>query len=248
MVDEQRLLAGLDGNGDKARAVHDTGWEYRKSGNYGKADELDRYVIERWPKDVQAMWSRMDMAKTDIWLGNYDSADKAIDTLIADFNDQPELPTAISLLGEQYHKQALRYQSEGREAEAKEYFQKAIVLLERVINELPRSSAIPQSYYSAGRCYESLGEYEYAIYYFKKVIDNWPNFERAWNAQFLIATCLDKLASSGRIEKINAAAQIYGTCEKLLAEYPDCPAVKAAINLIEKWHFIMGREEKANDK
>jgi len=218
-----------------ARAIHDTAWEYRKLANYSRANELDQYVIDRWPEDVQAMWAKMDMAKTDIALGDYAAADKTVDILIADFSDQSEMPTAIFMLGEQYYNKAFDCENQGQAAEAKSHFQKAIAIWQRIINELPRSSMTPQAYYFAARCYERLGQYEDAIEYYQVVLDNWPNYERAWNAQFLLARCYDELARSRRIPEEDAAVMIRYACQEVLANHPYCPAVEASSNLLERW-------------
>jgi len=242
-----KLLANFNNNPLKPRAVHDTGWEYRKSGNYDKADELDRYVIERWPKDVQAMWSRMDMAKTDIWQGNYDSADKAIDTLIADFNDQPELPTAIFMLGEEYYNKAFVKENEGQQAESKDYFRKAVAIWERIINELPRSSMAPQAYYFAGRCYESLREYEKAIEYYQAVVDTWPDYDYAWNAQFLIGYCYKSMMDRAVIEKSEAQSHIQAAFEQVVLNYPESPAAKMAGDWLRNCQKCRSSQEKQGE-
>jgi tetratricopeptide (TPR) repeat protein len=128
----EKLIADFSWSSYIARVIHDTAWEYRKLANYGRANELDQYVIDRWPEDVQAMWAKMDMAKTDIALGDYAAADKTVDILIADFNDQPEMPTAIFMLGEQYYNKAFTYENQNQTAEAKSHFQKAITIWERI--------------------------------------------------------------------------------------------------------------------
>jgi tetratricopeptide (TPR) repeat protein len=233
-----KLLTNFNDNPLIARAIHDTAWEYRKLANYGRANELDRYVIDRWPEDVQAMWAKMDMAKTDIVLGNYAGADKTVDILMTDFSDQPEVATAIFMLGEQYYNKAFQFENESREAEAKEHFRKAIAIWERIINELPRSSMTPQAYYFAARCYETLGEYDYAANYYQMVIDKWPDYQYSDYAHFLLARCFEKLANSGSIPKNEAAVMIRHTCEKLLADYPNSQIVKATNNLLEQWESI----------
>jgi tetratricopeptide (TPR) repeat protein len=233
-----RLLTNFNDNPLIARAIHDTAWEYRKLGNYGRADELDKYVIDHWPADVQVMWAKMDMAKTDIGLGNYTAADKTIDILIADFNECPELPTAIFMLGEQYYNKAFQYENEGHDEQAKEHFRKAIAIWERIINELRTSAITPQTYYFAGCCYESVGEYEKAIEYYQVAVDTWPGYEYAWNAQFLIARCYEKLASSGQMPTADASVQICRACDKVITNYPDCMAVKAARNLLNRWNSV----------
>jgi len=234
----EKLIADFSWSSYIARAIHDTAWEYRKLANYAKADELDQYVIDRWPEDVQAMWAKMDMAKTDIAIGNYAAADKTVDILIADFSDQPELPTAIFMLGEQYYNNAFTCENQGQTAEAKSHFQKAIAIWQRIINEVPKSSITPQAYYFAARCYETLGEYDYAANYFQMVIDNWPDYQFCDVAHFLLARCFENLANSGSIPKNEVAVMIRHTCEKLLADYPNSQIVKATKNLLEQWESV----------
>jgi len=204
----EKLMADFSWSSYIARAIHDTAWEYRKLANYSRANELDQYVIDRWPEDVQAMWAKMDMAKTDIALGDYAAADKTVDILIADFNNHPEMPTAIFMLGEQYYNKAFTYENQGQTAEAKSHFQKAITIWQRIINELPQSSITPQAYYFAARCYETLGEYDYAANYFQTVIDNWPDYQFCDVAHFLLARCFENLANSGSIPKNEVAVMI----------------------------------------
>jgi len=243
----EKLMADFSWSSYIARAIHDTAWEYRKLANYSRANELDQYVIDRWPEDVQAMWAKMDMAKTDIALGDYAAADKTVDILIADFSDQSEMPTAIFMLGEQYYNKAFDCENQGQAAEAKSHFQKAIAIWQRIINELPQSSITPQAYYFAARCYKRLGQYEDAIEYYQVVLDNWPTYERAWSAQFLATLCFEELEKAGAIPRVDAAIEIIKRCEDLLANYPDCKAVEAARDLLERWSsvkYVLGEGEE----
>jgi len=223
----KKLLSEFSGNRYKPRAIHDTAWEYRKSGNYGRANELDQYVIDRWPQDVQAMWAKMDMAKTDIWLGNDAAAEKTIDILITDFNDHPELPTAIFMLGEEYYTKAFRY-DEGLNEQAKEHFRKAIAISERIITELPESSFTPQAYIPLGECYRRLGQQQEAMDCYQKVVSDWPDCEYTWYAYLLIGCTYEQLRDSGAVEKSVANAQITTAYERIVLKYPDCPAAGAA--------------------
>jgi tetratricopeptide (TPR) repeat protein len=226
----KKLLSEFSGNRYKPRAIHDTAWEYRKLGNYGRADELDKYVIDRWPVDMQVMWAKMDMAKTDIGLGNYTAAaEKTIDILITDFNDHPELPTAIFMLGEEYYTKAFRY-DEGLNEQAKEHFRKAIDVSERIIKELPESSFTPQAYILLGECYRHLGQHQNAMEYYQKVVSDWPNSQYTWYAYLLIGCTYEQLRDSGVVEKSLAYTQIKAAYERILQDYPDCPAVRAASN------------------
>ena len=217
-----------------ARAIHDTAWEYRKLANYSRANELDQYVIDRWPEDVQAMWAKMDMAKTDIALGDYAAADKTVDILIADFNNHPEMPTAIFMLGEQYYNKAFTCENQGQTADAKSHFQKAIAVWERIINELPESRfATAQAYDFSATCYQRLGECEKAIEYYQRVVDNWPDYKYAWNAQFLIGHNYKWLLVAGAVTESEAFTRRKDAYLRVVENYPDCPAAPAARKWLE---------------
>jgi tetratricopeptide (TPR) repeat protein len=218
-----RLLTNFNNNPLIAKAIHETAYEYRKLGNYDRANELDQYVIDHWPADVQVIWAKMD-----IWLGNDAAVEKTIDLLIADFNDNPELPTAIFVIGEEYYKKAFQCENE-RTTEAKDSFQKAIAIWERIVTELPvQATYTALSYYFAADCYCRLGQYEKAVGYYQKVVNNWPDYEYAWNALFLIGRSYEDLKESGVISKSQADPKIKAAYEQLLEKYPDCPAAKIA--------------------
>ena len=238
-----KLIEVFSGQPTIPKEIHQIADVYSRAERYDKGSQLYQYVIDNWPKTSHELWAKAGMARLKINTGDDQAAKVILDELIVDFNGYPELPQEIFIIGEQYYNKAFWHENKGQKDEAKDYFRKTITVWERIITELPESSITPQAYYIAGRCYESLGEYEQAIYYFEIVVDNWPDYERAWNAQFMIARGFDKLASSGQIEKSDASAQIYGACEKLFTNYPDCMAIKAAENLLEYWDFIIDSGE-----
>ena len=235
----EKLIADFSWSTYIARAIHDTAWEYRKLANYGRANELDQYVIDRWPKDVQAMWAKMDIAKTNIALGNYAAADKTVDILIADFSDQPELPTAIFMLGEQYYNQAFSFENQGKTAEAKSNFRKATGTLDRIIHELPETRyATADAHFMAGLCHQQLQEYEKAIEYYEQVVGNWPDYERADQALFRTAQCFNELATCKRIPIGDAGEIIQNICRRLPNDYPDSKMITLAQSLSKYWESL----------
>jgi tetratricopeptide (TPR) repeat protein len=243
----KKLLSEFSGNRYKPRAIHDTAWEYRASGNYGRANELDQYVIDRWPQDVQAMWAKMDMAKTDIGLGNDAAVEKTIDILITDFNDNPELPTAIFQIGEEYYYKAMDDVNEGRNEQAKEHYQKALSVWERIIKELPdpNSTIAAHAYYFSAVCYRKLGNYEKAVERFQKVVNSWPDYQYAWSAQSLIGECYEKLRDSGKIPKSEAEPEIEKAYQAVIERYPDCSLVGHACLKLGDMYLQKGERDKA---
>ena len=234
----EKLLADFSDNPFISRAIHDTAYEYRKLEKYDKADQLDQFVINNWPGDEQAMWAKMDMAKTNILLGNDAVVEATIDNLIAGFNDHPDLPQALFRIGEGYYERAFGAENKGDVFESNQLFRKAVAIWERIVTELPESAITPQAYYFSARCRETLGELDYAANYYQTVIHDWPDYKFCDVAHFLLARCFEKLANSGSIPREEAAVMIRDTCEKLLADYPNSKIVKATTNLLEQWKSV----------
>lgn len=240
-----KLLTDFSWNKYIARAIHDTAWEYRKLGNYGRANKLDQYVIDHWPADVQVMWAKMDMAKTDIGLGNDAAVEKTIDILIADFNDHPEMPTAIFMLGEEYYNKAFVKENEGQQAESKDYFRKAIAIWERIIQGFHQTPYVTATVHElTGVCYERIGEDWKALEYYQKIVDAWPDYEQAWHIQFLIGRIYERLLKSGAISKSEALPKIREAYEMVTKYYPDKPAASAARSWLQYYAKPNEGEEK----
>jgi len=229
-----KLLTEFAHNKLIARAIHDTAWEYRKSGNYGRANELDKYVIDNWPADMQVMWAKMDMAKTDILLGNDAAAEKTIDILIVDFNDNPELPRTILIIGEEYYKKGLSKEDAGLADQAKDCFEKAVKMWGRLINKFPNSALIPETCCWAGDCYHKLGQYEKSMQCFQKVVNNWPDYQYAWHAQFMVGRNMESLKESGVLSESEANPKIRAAYERVIQNYPDCSAAGYANNWLSQ--------------
>jgi tetratricopeptide (TPR) repeat protein len=240
----KKLLSEFSGNRYKPRAIHDTAWEYRKLGNYGRADELDQYVIDHWPADMQVMWAKMDMAKTDIGLGNDAAVQEAINNLIVDFNECPELPTAIFMLGEEYYNKAFNTKGDPNSPDAKpeEYYRKALAIWERIIQKLPPSPTTPQAYWCSAVVYsQELGEYQKGIEYYQHVVDTWPDYEYAWSAQFLIGRYYQRLRDTGGMPESEANSQFEHAYQAVLDNYPDSEAATQAALELGRWNFKKAR-------
>ncbi len=196
----EKLVADFSNNPLISRAIHDTAYEHRKLEKYDRADQLDQFVIDNWPWHEQAMWAKMDMIKTNILLENDAVVESAIDSLIADFNDHPDLPEAVFVVGEQYYykvyySDSFCKKSEDLDPEARENFTKALTIWERIITELPESepTVSAHAYYFSAVCYRHLGKYEKPIEYCSKIVDNWPDYRYIWHAKSMITRCLNEL-------------------------------------------------------
>jgi len=220
--------------------LYKLGDEYRRQKKYEEAKQLYQYILDNYPDSEYLIWAKAGIIQSDIALGNDPNITEELDGLIADFVDNPGLPEALCIIGEDYGVKASELKKKGLETEADEYFRKAVSVWERVIHEFPNSDLVPRAYYCSAGCYgHELAEYEKAIEYYQKILDNWPYFDyrRASYAQFGITRCYQNLEKSGRISPEEAATGIIQACNNLLANYPETnPAIlQAARKLLDKY-------------
>jgi len=232
------LLADFNEHPDWAWTLDGIAGRYEQAKIYDEARSIYQKIITDHNDTDYAFTAQKKLAILEINSGDDAAAQAWLDTLIADFNDNPALPVAVFAVGEQYYNWAFQCENQGIAAKAKEKFQKTIEVWDRIITELPPSGTTAEAYYFSAACYRNLNQHEIAIEYYQKVVSDWPDYERAWNAQFMIARSLDKLARSGAIPIADAAPIIRQACEKVIINYPDSKAVKAATILLRRWESI----------
>jgi len=186
-----KLMAAFSEQPTLPKEIYQVGDEYAKALNYDKAGALYQYVIANWPGTEYEMWARTGIVKLDIYFGNDANVQPALDQLIADFNDHPDSPEAVFVIGEEYFNMAFVDPNNLWMIKSEEHLKKARDVWERIISQCPLSQSIglQHAHYFTAVCYRLFGEYEKAITHFQKVVDNWPDYQYAWSAQCLIGEC-----------------------------------------------------------
>jgi len=216
---------------------------YTEVGNTAKARALHNQVLNEWPESEYVLNAKAGLIKADIKDGRDTEAETAIDDLIEDYNDRSDLPTVVFQVGEQYWNQAWLANVQNRDKlvesglalsftnESQSYFIKAHGVWEKIIAELPDSSEKANAYYFAAQSYKRLGQKQKAMEYNRKVVQNWPNYENAWHAQYQIIEMNKLLASESDtpISEIDALTAV--GYENLLEKFPNCPIADKA----QKW-------------
>lgn len=194
--DVNDLLSSLPAGQDFSAPLMETADYYIEADKYDLNRKLYQFATDNWPDGEYTVWSQAGAARYYISVGDDLNAQAAIDKAIADFNDHSYLPELLLQSGGQYCIRAFQDENKGRDAEAEENFTKAIIVWERIIHELPSCGTSPEAYRLAAICYRRLGEYEKAIDYCRRILDNWPDYQYAWHAKFLIRRCLEELEAS----------------------------------------------------
>jgi tetratricopeptide (TPR) repeat protein len=206
--------------------------------NPQRAIEMFQHVLKNWPGSDQVMWAQGGVAVSYAALGNYTEADAAQDNLLTDFANSPDLPEIFLEIGSAYYREA-RYRAIGGDTESeKASYRNAISVWERLLQEFPDSEAVSHAYYFSARCYESIGEYEDAIRYYQKVVDDWPDEVRSPSLLYRITNLYEKLEKSGQISTMDASIEIRQACKKLLEDYSASRYVDEMRKTLEHWNFI----------
>jgi tetratricopeptide (TPR) repeat protein len=95
-----------------------------------------------------------------------------------------------------------------------------------LVSNLPPKAA--QTCYDSGNCYTQLGKYEKARQCYERVVNGCPDYEYAWNAQYMIGLNYETMKKEGTISASEADMKIKTAYEQLLARYPNCPVAEHA--------------------
>jgi len=103
------------------------------------------------------------------------------------------------------------------------------VKAEAVMTQFPVAGQITaRACHIAAECYRTRGEPKKALEYYEKIVSNWPDYENAPEAQFMIARTFEQLKRAKAIPEADANATIRSAYERLTALYPNSLAAKAA--------------------
>jgi len=174
-------------------ALYQVADQYEERRRYEKARQLYQYITDNLPEEYVIL-SRGRLIMLDIGLGNEANAQAALDSLIADFNDHPALPAAISNIEGAYYIRIL-----AAESWLRENYLHPVEIWEKVMTKFPDFfHDDPDLYYFIACCYYQLAEYDNAIEYYIMVLDNWPDHKRARGARLLIDLCFKRLENSAK--------------------------------------------------
>lgn len=171
----QGLLGGFGAHDDLAEVIHEIVEEYRNTGAHQAGRSVFGYLLENQSaSETTILELQVGVALSNIKLGELDKADAAVSRLIADHKDHADLGKALFQIAEEYL-------YAGRHA-------KTIELLELILRdygqmEFRARSELP---FVLGTCYEHLQEYDKAIDYYKKTLEQYPDSKFAAQAAYMI--------------------------------------------------------------
>jgi len=230
----KELIDLFSEDADLAAVVHKIVENYRHTGEHDRAGELYQYFVDKQAARADALLE----FQVGVVLSKMDQEDEAetytaIEKLLADFNDHPNLAKGLFQIGEKYYTKGRRYGNRGIGDKSKQCLAGALAVWETIAQELPESNRTTDAYYWAARVYEIRGEYGQAKEYYETVVARWPDWRKAGDAQYKIALCCHKsrVHGAGRKTIENPVEKTREAVEKLIRDYPGSPTVKAGMNL-----------------
>lgn len=197
---------------------------YNERGEHQRAEELYQYVLDHAaPDNENVVIARSGMIASRIGK-NQDSSliQSQIDDVLLKYADSPKLAESIFMLGEQYYLRGRNSVNVNDAENAKTSLMNAIDIWRMNINRMNDSRHRCLAYYHTGHTYAKLDQYTQAVDCFQHVVNEWPQFDRAWNAQFMIIVSLDQLCQKGLISFSEAKARIVEANRILQEYYPNC--------------------------
>jgi tetratricopeptide (TPR) repeat protein len=209
----------------------------RKATDANDAGDLYQYIVENHAEEDIALLAAANIGNILMRAGELDAAQETLDQLLTDFAGHPILPKAVAVMGDGYYTLALELQRQGFNAVAEWFFRKAITECQRVVTQLPETPyTTAECCYFGAFCHSRLGEYAEAIERYQTVVDNWPDYERAWSALFRVGRCYREMGQAGLMPKSQADSLTGAVYQQLLEEYPDCKMAGYAGRWLRRHH------------
>jgi len=231
----ERLITDFNDEPKLPEALFYIAGRYEWSKKFEQAKSIYQQISQQFPDSPQAGEVPFALARINVLslieAGDNKGALMAIDDLIIDFNDRPDLYWVLSrtIAERYYYERAFQLQEQGLTDQATDCFQIAATIWEKVIkNKLAHPAEIPHAYYRAGDCYRKLGKYKKSVDYFQKLINDYPDYDYTGHAQFLIGECYEKLRNFGALPESEANPLIEQAYKLVVERYPDCKAAKYA--------------------
>jgi len=206
-----------------------TARKFRQANQYEDATNIYTQMIQKYPQDSFTNKAVVELSNCMIQQliekGQHDNAIAAIDKLFTDNSNNPQVLSVASRIAELYQVKSRESDKQGNTAETQASLARAAAILEIMIAKVPGATNIAETYNLAGDCYYRMGNYAKSVQCYEKIA------ESGWNAKFMIGRNYEAMKKAGTMSGAEADGKIKEAYEQLLAEYPDCQAVKHA----RKW-------------
>jgi len=223
-----KLLTDFANDPEMGEMANRLARQCRKLEKYEKAQALYQYVLDNHPNSDCIVEARVGLLLAGWMSEGSEDVRGTIEKIIADYEGYKNLPEVLLDLCSHFCERANRAEGKGSEEQVRQDYQKAVEVGEKILEKLPDSSVTISSYQLAGDCYRRLGQYDKAIECYQKLLLKEPEAEYNWHVQFLIGQLYQQMRNNRLISKSEANERTQSAYEKVLDDYPSCPAAAAA--------------------
>ena len=198
----EKMTADLRGRSEVAGELY---WIACGFEEHPDKEKLSKKIYERivkdYPQSEEANSATLDIRRraiTDlINAGDAKEAEDLMDKFVVDFKGHPYAASCLWRVAIGYYKKAREANLEGDAEGAKISFRKATEIWEHILSSFPDSEIAPNVCYSLAVVNaQELQEYQKGIDYFKMVVNKWPKYEYAGQAQTFTVEYSNKLKSN----------------------------------------------------
>jgi TolA-binding protein len=232
---------------------------------HNEAETVYQHLVKAYPTHELILLAKAGLGVVQIRQGNDSGAEAIFQKVLTDYANHPRLAEAINLMAEGYRDGAMaaeleqrnqpgnipyavRIATEGRPEIVKSYYRRAIEKWEIIISQLPVSADItPIAYTFASEAYDCIGDSKKALEYFSIVAEQYPAYQHADYALFMVSRTWQRLHEQGVATESQAWPMIVQASETLLNRYPHSEYARIARKTVD-WMTAteIRRKERAN--
>ena len=174
----------------------DVGHAFRRYGLYRKSVELYQQVQSAKCPKPEKLCALTGMAQSCIRMGKDKEAMETTGRILSGYRGEKKLGYSVFVIGEEYYILAEEAFQVSNQKQAEPAYRKAVAVWEknRSIPEDPKHQA--HAAYYCGRVYQTLGEYEKAMDYYREVLEKWPTYEKIKGVEYGLILCYQKMGDN----------------------------------------------------
>jgi TolA-binding protein len=218
---------------------------FEEANDFNSAQKAYEQVVKDYNATIKGGNAVLDIRRLEI-LQALDSneanlADILLAQYVKDFNQNSYAGDCLDLLVDKCYWSAFELRKQNKHQQANRRFAFAENILQLIIDKktagystIGNTDTFEALYFYAAGCRQLQGKWEKSIVYLQKVVDDYPNYKNACNAQVAIGWCYEALRDRENLPKEAINPLIEEAYKAALDKYPDCNmAASAAYRLGE---------------
>jgi tetratricopeptide (TPR) repeat protein len=225
--------------GNALYSIADT---YELAGNFAAANKIYRKIINNRVLETKKIAAaKAKLAKYDLFEAiEFRQKDKVAEIIENSDSNIPDCNQGLDIYLNNF---AIECCAEGRLAKkadepnlARDYFDAAITLWDKLLVECPNSPVCPKACFcAAAKLAQDIENYGKAVEYFQRVADDWADYKYAGWAQLKAGYYLEKIVKEGYLPAEATEPVIIDTYKAVIDNYPGSKWALKAKKVIENY-------------